>query len=78
MEGGSAIKRYQVGAKFHDGVVEWHFCVETEAGGKHFVQIRHGEEIPVLLDLCRHDRTVYYDDKQRTLRSGWNVPGQPH
>lgn len=74
---GEAVSRYQFEAQIRDGVVVWRFGVMTESGGQHAVELRHGEEVPILLDLLRHDATVYFDPQSRTLRTGWNVPGKP-
>lgn len=70
-----AVRKYQVAATFKNAVVEWTFAVETEEGEKHFLPVRDAEEIPVLVDLCRNDPTVYFDEKTCTIRSGWNSPG---
>ncbi|MEP0847674.1 MAG: hypothetical protein HRF50_12765 [Phycisphaerae bacterium] len=75
MTGGQAVRRYQVAATMRDGVVEWSLWLETDDGQKHALRIRDGEEIPVLVDLLRRDKTVYYDAAALTLRSGWSAPG---
>lgn len=75
MEGGNAVSRYQVAATFRDGVVEWALGLQLEDGERVILPIRDGEEVPILLDLCRRDSTIYYDPQTRTLRSGWGSPG---
>ena len=49
--------------------------VETANGERYDLDIIDGAEIPLLLDLVRSDRSVYYDPKTRTICSGWNDPG---
>ncbi len=68
------VTRYQVSAKFLDASVAWEFSVETPAGA-HTMLIHDGAEIPVLLDLVRSDRTVFFDPSSRRLTTGWNVIG---
>jgi len=76
MEGGRPVRRYQISARFRNGLVEWSFAVETEDGERYVIGIRDGEEIPVLRELCRCDPTIYFDPQTSTLRSGWNLPGR--
>lgn len=68
------VKRYQVSARFHDGAVQWAFEVEV-AGKKLALDVRDGDEIPILLDICRRDWTIFFDEQTRTLTTGWNLPG---
>jgi len=75
MDGGSPVQKYQVTAAFKNGVVEWSFAVQTDDGERYSMPVRDGEEIPVLLDLLRRDKTVYFDVKTQSLRTGWNTPG---
>jgi hypothetical protein len=76
MDIGKPITRYQVYATIIEGVVEWTFAIETEGGERHNLQLRDGEEVPLLLDLCRNDRTMYFDKSSNVLRTGWNLPGR--
>lgn len=75
MSGGAAVRKYQLGVTLRDGIAQWSLAVETDDGQRHVAPVRDGEEVPVLLDLLRHDKTVYYDPEQCLLRTGWNVPG---
>lgn len=76
MDGGKAVQKYQFAATLRDGVVEWHLGLSLDSGERVVVPIRDGEEVPILMQLCRSDLSVYYDVSTRTLRSGWNTPGQ--
>lgn len=76
MSSGQPVARYQVFATIIEGVVEWTFAIQTEDGERHNLQLRDGEEVPLLLDICRHDQTIYYDKESKVLRTGWNVPGR--
>lgn len=68
------IKRYQISARFEDGAVIWAF--ELEVGGKKIaLDVRDGAQIPILLDICRRDWTVFFDEQTRTLTTGWSLPG---
>jgi hypothetical protein len=69
------IDKYQVFARFRDGVIEWSLALQTENGEHYTLQVRDGEEIPILLDICRRDRQAYFDPATRTLRTGWNPLG---
>lgn len=75
MDAGLPVVRYQIAARFRDSVVEWSFSVETRDGVVHRFPIRDGEEVPVLSDLCRKDKSVYFDPQTATLWTGWNYPG---
>ena len=75
MEPHHHVNKYQVTAKFREGVVEWAFLLETDAGEHYTLPVRDGEEIPVLLDICRRDPTMYFDPRTQTLSTGWNDPG---
>ncbi len=75
MSGGLSIKRYQFTATLRDGVTEWALHLETDDGARSTLRIRDGEEVPVLLDMLRHDKTVYFDASTGTLRTGWAAPG---
>lgn len=75
MDTGLPVARYQLLAVFVDGVIEWRLCMETDDGTRHVLPVRDGEEVPILLDLFRHDKAVYFDPNQRALRTGWNFPG---
>ncbi|MBI5865128.1 MAG: hypothetical protein HZB38_11595 [Planctomycetes bacterium] len=70
-----AVKKYEVVASFRDGVVHWRFGLLTEDNEKHYWDVRDGEEIPILMELCRRDWTIFYDPQTRELSSGWNLPG---
>lgn len=76
MKSGEAVMKYQIGATLKNGVVEWTFALQTEDGKQHYFPIRDAEEIPALLDMCRHDMTIYFDATTSTIRSGWNTPGK--
>lgn len=76
MISGKPISKYQVAAKLRDGVVEWTFAVQTDDGQFHVLPVRDGEEMPILIQMCRDDNTVYFDAATGTLRSGWNSPGE--
>ncbi len=69
------VNKYAVAATFMDRVVGWKFIVETDDGARHEFPLRDGEEVPVLLDLCRHDETLFYDPASKTLSTGLNNPG---
>ncbi len=75
MEGGQAIVRYQLLATFHDGAASWRLLLETKDNRSHDLTIRDGEEVPVLLELLRGDKSVYFDARTGTLGTGWNFPG---
>jgi len=49
--------------------------LETDAGEHYTLPVRDGEEIPVLLDICRRDPTIHFDPQAQTLSTGWNDPG---
>jgi hypothetical protein len=72
---GLSVRKYEVRARFVAGAVEWTFALQTDDGGKHEIHIQDGEEIPLLLEICKRDWTVFYDPKSHTFRSGWNTPG---
>lgn len=75
MDGLVLIHKYQVVARFRDNRVDWSLLIETTDNQKHIVPVCDGAELPVLLDLVRRDRTVFFDPKSRTLSTGWNDPG---
>lgn len=72
---GEFVNKYKVAASLRDSAVAWTFSVETANGERYDLDIIDGAEIPLLLDLVRSDRSVYYDHKTRTICSGWNDPG---
>jgi hypothetical protein len=72
---GKSVSKYEVAASFQDGVLTWTFGVMTEDGVKHSWDVRDGEEIPILMELCRRDWTIYYNPETKRLSSGWNTPG---
>ena len=74
-EAGLAVRKYEVRAQFEEGVVRWTFALQTEDGGKYEIDVRDGEEVPILMDLCKRDWTVFYDPQSKTFRTGWNTPG---
>lgn len=76
MDGGKAIQKYQFAATVKDGLIEWSLGLSLEGGERVVLPIREGEEIPILMQLCRGDLSIYYDPSTRTIRSGWNSPGQ--
>lgn len=69
------VDRYEITAKFSDGAVAWAFTVQLEDGSKHSVEIRDGEEVPILMEICRRDWTVYFDPATKTFSTGLNRPG---
>lgn len=69
------VQKYQVGARFQSGVLSWTFMVQTEDGAVCELDVRDGEEIPILFQMCRADLTVYFDPESKTLTTGWNTPG---
>ena len=73
--GGKAVKKYEVTAAFREGVVTWTFGIMTDDGQKHYWDVRDGEEIPILMELCRRDWSVFYNPETKQLSSGWNIPG---
>ncbi|MCC6358426.1 MAG: hypothetical protein IT450_06770 [Phycisphaerales bacterium] len=70
-----AVDKYEITAKFCDGAVAWSFCLLLEDGTKHTVDIKDGEEVPILMEICRRDWTVYYDAPTQTFSTGLNRPG---
>lgn len=73
---GEAVNKYAVNACFKQGTVTWTFSVETVGGDKHQMDVLDGSEIPLLLDMMRKDKLVYFDAATRTLSTGWNDPGE--
>ncbi|MFO0837874.1 MAG: hypothetical protein U1D55_05060 [Phycisphaerae bacterium] len=69
------VNKYQVSATFQDRLVSWKFVVETDDGARHEFALRDGEEVPILLDLCRHDDSLFFDKATQTLSTGMNDPG---
>lgn len=69
------VRKYQVLARFRENRVDWNLMIETSDGEKHVVPVCDGAELPIVLDIVRRDRTVYFDPKSRTLTTGWNDPG---
>lgn len=76
MAEGRTISRYQVLASFRDGIVTWRMAFETDDNKQHLLDVRDGEEIPVLVDLCRKDHTIFFDAESAEFRTGWNAVGQ--
>lgn len=72
---GKPVKKYEVTASFREGVVTWTFAVMTDDGQKYFWEIRDGEEVPLLMELCRRDWSIYFNPETNQLSSGWNMPG---
>ena len=70
------IGKYEVTAAFREGVVEWSLGLQTDDGKKHNVRVRDGEELPILIDLLRRDKTVYFSASQSTIRTGMDAVGQ--
>lgn len=75
MDGPILVHKYQVVARFRENRVDWSLMLETSDGQKHVVPVCDGAELPVILDVVRRDRTIFYDAKSRSLTSGWNDPG---
>jgi hypothetical protein len=75
MERGQHVDKYQVAARFREGVIEWSVGLQTDSGERYTLSVRDGEEIPVLLDIFRRDPTIYFAPQTQTLSSGWNDPG---
>jgi hypothetical protein len=76
MDTGLPVARYQLIASLADSVVHWRLGLETDDGRRHEIALRDGEEVPILLDLLRGDKHVYFDERTRALRTGWNFPGE--
>lgn len=74
--GARAIEKYEFSATMREGVIEWSLGLQTDDGQKHALRVRDGEEVPILLDLLRHDTTVYFDPAGPTVRTGWNAVGK--
>lgn len=74
-EAGQPVRKYEVRARFEQDVVRWTFAFMTDDGEKHELPLRDGEEVPLLLDMCHRDWTVYFDSASKTFRTGWNTPG---
>lgn len=75
MAGGQPIVRYQLLATITEGIVSWRLVLETKDNRQHEMPIRDGEEVPVLLELIRGDKSVFFDASSGTLGTGWNFPG---
>ncbi len=75
-EEGDIVNKYAVSATFEGSTVNWHFRVQIANGECIDMTVVDGAEIPVLLELVRTDRTLYFDPKSRTLSTGWNDPGE--
>lgn len=71
---GEFVNKYAVSARLEGKGVVWQFRIETERG-RHELDIADGAEVPILLDLVRKDRSVFYNPESRTLSTGWNDPG---
>jgi hypothetical protein len=76
MDRGRRISKYQFAASFHDGLVAWSLTLELENGEQVLLSIEDGEEVPILLDVCRKEAHAFYDPATRTLNTGWNEPGK--
>jgi hypothetical protein len=74
-DAGEFVNKYSVAATFDGSAVSWSFRVQLANGERAEVKVVDGAEIPVLLDIVRSDRSVYFDPKTRTLSTGWNDPG---
>ncbi len=72
---GEFVNKYSVAATFEGSSVNWSFRVQLSNGEQVEVNVVDGAEIPVLLDIVRSDRSIYFDPKTRTLSTGWNDPG---
>jgi len=72
---GVQVKKYEVVASFKEGVIEWQFGFMTDDGKQHHLRVRDGEELPILLELCRSDWTLFFHAATQTFRTGWNMPG---
>lgn len=75
MTSGVLVERYQFLSQIRDGVVEWTMSVEVQGGTQYVLPLKDGEEVPILADFLRRDRTMYYDAESKTLRTGWNPTG---
>ena len=76
MELGRRVGKYQLTASFHQGLVAWTLTLETDGGERFALPIKDGEEVPILLDICQADASLFYDAETRTLSTGWNDPGK--
>ncbi|MBL8877506.1 MAG: hypothetical protein JNG88_00175 [Phycisphaerales bacterium] len=75
MDGPILVHKYQVVARFRENRVDWNLMLETSDGQKHVVPVCDGAELPIILDVVRRDRTIFFDAKSCSLSSGWNDPG---
>ncbi len=75
-ECGEIVNKYAVSAAFKDSAVSWSVKLQIANGESFEMDIVAGAEIPILLDLMRSDRTLYFDPKTRVLSTGWNDPGE--
>lgn len=75
MTAGLLVERYQFLAQVRDTTIEWSLALETHGGAQHVMRLKDGEEVPILADFLRRDRTMYFDMETKTLRTGWNPTG---
>ena len=70
------MNKYAVSAAFEGAAVSWSVKLQIANGECFEMTVVDGAEIPILLDLMRSDRTLYFDTKTRVLSTGWNDPGE--
>ncbi len=70
------VDKYAVHAVFGDSGVHWRFAIQLDNNEVVELEVRDGEEIPILLDIARRDNSLFYDPKSRTLTTGWTDPGK--
>jgi hypothetical protein len=69
------VRRYQVIATLRSNVVDWAIELETDDQRRYELVITDGAEVPLLLDLLRHDETVQFDPVTGRLIAGPFFPG---
>lgn len=77
-ENGNYVHKYRFSATVQPDYVSWKLSLQLDTGEHVEVPIRAGEEIPLLLELCRRDRSLFWNAQTRTLTTGWNDPGDIH
>ena len=62
-EAGEFVNKYSVSATFESSGVSWRFLVELSNGERCHMDVVDGAEIPILLDIMRADRSIYFDPR---------------
>ena len=76
MELGRRVSEYQLAASFRDGLVAWSLTLELDNGEQSVLPIENGQEVPVLLEICRRHASLSYDPASKTLDTGLEEPGK--